>query len=73
MNRKIVTPIIIAIIVCLYFSGYLLFCVNIISQNRFLAIILVITFIVFNFAMIKVTIERIKEIKNGENDDISKY
>lgn len=70
-SKKMVAPIIISIIIILYyifFFGVLIFLLDSISKYVFGIIP-----IIFSVIMIKVCIERINEIKGGEEDDISKY
>lgn len=71
MNKKMITPIIITIILILYYIFY--FGVLIILCPGILKILFGILPLIFSIIMIKVCIERIKEIKKGEEDDISKY
>lgn len=70
-SKKMVAPIIISIIIILYYIfyfGVLIFLLDSISKYVFGIIP-----IIFSAIMIKVCIERINEIKGGEEDDISKY
>ncbi len=70
-SKKMVAPIIISIIIILYYIfyfGVLIFLLDSISKYVFGIIP-----IIFSVIMIKVCIERINEIKGGEEDDISKY
>ena len=66
--KKLIAPILITILMIVYFVfyGYTLF----ISTNNIFTILLPIILIVW---MIKVCIERIKEINGGEEDDLSQY
>ena len=70
-GKKMVAPIVITVIVVLYYLlyfGVLLY---------FLPLILKILFgiipLLLGGVMIYVCVERIKEIKGGEEDDLSKY
>ena len=71
MNKKIIVPIIITIILIFYYIvyfGFIIWLVDGIIKYVFAVIPLV-----FSIIMVKVCIERINEIKKGEEDDISKY
>ncbi len=70
-GKKIVAPIIITAILVLYFILYFVFLVNI--MYGWFRIIFGVIPVVMAAVMIMVCIERIKEIKKGEEDDISKY
>ena len=66
-NKKMIAPIIVSILTILYF-GLIVWLVNGIWKwlwGIFPAI--------FSIIMIKVCLERIREIKEGEEDDLSKY
>ena len=70
-GKKIVAPIIITAILVLYFILYFTFLVNI--MYGWFRIVFGIIPVAMAAVMIMVCIERIKEIKKGEEDDISKY
>ena len=70
-SKKIIAPIIITIIVVLNFVVYFGFLITLIEGIW--KYLLVIISILFSIVMIIVCIERINEIKKGEEDDISKY
>jgi hypothetical protein len=64
-------PIIISVIIVLYFAAYfglLIFVIDGIWKYALGIIPLLLSVL-----MVKVCIERIKEIKKGEEDDLSKY
>ncbi len=68
---KIVAPIIITVIMIIYFAVY--FGVLIWLVPGFWKIALGILPLAFAAAMIYTCIDRIKEIRSEDNDDISKY
>ena len=70
-RKKMTAPIIITIIVVLNFVVYFGFLITLIEGIW--KYLLGIIPILFSIVMIKVCIERINEIKKGEEDDISKY
>ena len=70
-KRKMVAPIIITILMLIYYVVYFGFLISLLEG--FWRYLLGIFPIAFSAVMIFVCIERIKEIKKGEEDDISKY
>ena len=70
-KRKMVAPIVVAILMILYFVVYFGFLISLL--NGIWKIALGVIPLVLSAVMIKVCIERIREIKKGEEDDISQY
>ena len=70
-KNKMIAPIIVTIIVVLYYIVYFGFLITLIEGIW--KYLLGIIPILISSIMIKVCIERINEIKKGEEDDISKY
>ena len=70
-KKKMVAPIVVTVIMILYYVVYFGFLITL-FQGIWTYALGIIPFI-FSIVMIKVCIERIKEIKEGEEDDISKY
>jgi len=70
-KKKIIAPIIITFILILYYIAYFGFVISLL--NGIWKYVLGIIPLVFSGIMIYVCIERINEIKKGEEDDISKY
>ena len=70
-NKKMIAPIVVTIITVLYYILYFAFIISLI--NGVWKYLLGIIPLIFSILMIAVLIERIKEIKKGEEDDISKY
>ena len=68
---KIVAPIVVTVIVVLCYIVY--FGVLVTILHGVWKYLLGIIPIILSAAMVKVCIERIKEIKKGEEDDIGKY
>ena len=69
--KKWIAPIIVTILMVLYYIVYFGFLITLIEGIW--KYLLGIIPILFSIIMIKVCIERINEIKKGEEDDISKY
>jgi len=70
-RNKMTAPIVITIIMMLYYVIYFGFLITLLEGIWKYA--LGIIPIIFSAVMVKVCIERINEIKKGEEDDISKY
>lgn len=70
-KKKMVAPIIITVIMVLYYIAYFGFLISLI--NGVWQYVLGIAPLAFSGLSIYVCIERINEIKGGEEDDISKY
>lgn len=70
--KKYLAPIVVAIIMIIYFIIYFGFIITLI-ENIALKIIVGILPVVFAGIMIFVLIERIKEIRSGEENDLGNY
>ena len=69
--KKMIAPILISVIIILYYVLY--FGILIALLDGIWKYVLGIVPLLFGCVMIKVCVERIKEIKEGEEDDLSKY
>jgi len=70
-RKKMTAPIVISVIMILYYVVYFGLLITLLDGiGRF---VLGIIPLVLSIVMVKVCIERIHEIKEGEEDDISKY
>lgn len=72
-KKKIIAPILITVFVIAYYIFYFCILCSAFSENIVVLIILGIIPIVLSMGMIYVCVQRIKEIRSGEEDDISKY
>ena len=70
-KKKMIAPIIITVIMVLYYIAYFGFLISMLDGIWKYALGLIP--LVFSGVMIYVCIERINEIKKGEEDDLSKY
>ena len=70
-NNKIIAPVVVTIIMIIYYVLY--FGLLIQAVDGIWRIFLGILPPIFTALTVKVCIERINEIKKGEEDDISKY
>ena len=70
-RRKTIAPIVVSAVMILYYVAYFGFLITLLPSIWKYA--LGIIPLGFSVVMVKVCIERINEIKKGEEDDISKY
>ena len=70
-KNKMVAPIIVTVILVVYYIVYFAFLITLLEGVFKYA--LGIIPIIFSIVMIVVCVERIKEIRKGEEDDLSKY
>ena len=70
-GKKMIAPIIITVITVLYYVIYFGFVIALL--NGLGKLLLGLLPLLLSAIMIAVCIERIKEIKKGEEDDLSKY
>ena len=70
-RKKMLPPIVVSVIIILYYVVY--FGILITLLDGIWKYVLGIIPLIFSAVMLKVCIERIKEIKEGEEDDISEY
>ena len=70
-NKKMIAPVVVTVIIVLYYIFYFGFLMTMLDGAWKYA--LGIIPLGFSVVMVKVCIERINEIKKGEEDDISKY
>lgn len=71
-RKKMVAPIIIAVVLALYYIGFFAVCV-IVPVPFPINVLMGIVPLVIAGVIIYVLIERIEEIRSGEEDDLSKY
>ena len=70
-NRKFIAPILVTVLMVIYYVVYFGFLMSLLSG--FVKYALGILPLAFSAVMVKVCIERIQEIKKGEEDDLSQY
>jgi len=72
MNRKkMIAPVVVTAAVILYYAVYFGFLINLFDGVW--KVVLAIVPLAFAAVMIKVCIERINEIRKGEEDDLGQY
>lgn len=72
-TKKLIAPILITILIVLYFILYMYIGLSIIEFPSIVKIILIVFPIAFMILAVYMLYERIQEIKGGEEDDLSKY
>ena len=70
-NRKFIAPVVVTVLMIAYYVVYFGFLMSLLSGIVKYA--LGILPLAFSAVMIKVCIERIQEIRKGEEDDLSQY
>ncbi len=70
-TKKMIAPIVVCVVVILYYVVYFGFLIALLGGIW--KYVLGIFPFIFSAVTVKVCIERINEIKKGEEDDISKY
>jgi len=72
-GKKMIAPIVIAIIFILYYGGFAAVCLLLPEIPVFIKLLFGIIPLALAGVMIYVVVTRIKEIRSGEEDDLSKY
>ena len=70
-RKKLIAPILVTVLMVIYYVVYFGFLMSLLSG--FVRYALGILPLAFSAVMVKVCIERIQEIKKGEEDDLSQY
>lgn len=71
--KKMAAPIIVALIVVMYYIGIAVLMIVTPGIPVIFRILMIVVPLILAAVMIGVLISRIKEIKGGEEDDLSKY
>ena len=69
--KKLIAPIIITLLLIIYFIVYFGFLITLL--NGYLKYLLIIIPVALAAVTVYVCVERINEIRSGEEDDLSKY
>lgn len=72
-GKKMIAPIIIAVIFILYYGGFAAVCLLMPEVPMGIKLLFGIIPLALVGVMIYVVVTRIKEIRSGEEDDLSKY
>ena len=70
-KKKIIAPVTVTVLMIVYYIVYFSFLITLV--NGIWKYLLGIVPLAFSLLMIKVCIERIQEIKGGEEDDLGQY
>jgi ribose/xylose/arabinose/galactoside ABC-type transport system permease subunit len=70
-RKKLLAPILVTVFLTFYFIVYFGFLISLL--NGFIRLVLGILPIVFAIVTVYVCVQRIKEIRSGEEDDLSQY
>lgn len=71
--KKMIAPIIISVIIVSYYIGIGVFFMKVPGVPVGFKIVMIIVPLILSAVMLGVLISRIKEIRGGEEDDISQY
>ena len=71
-SKKLIAPIIITVIICLYYIGFAILCIMV-NIPLLIKILGGVIPLILAGVCIYVLVERIKEIRSGEEDDLSQY
>ncbi len=71
--QKIAAPIVITSIMIVYYTGMAVFLIMVPSIPTGIKILMIVISLILAGVMFGVLISRIKEIKGGEEDDLSQY
>ena len=71
--KKMIAPIVIALVMILYYVGIAVFFMTISVIPAIVKILMVVIPLILAAVMLGVLISRIKEIQGGEEDDLSQY
>ena len=72
-GKKIIAPVIITVLILLYYIGAAVLFMIVEGIPMAARILMVVIPLILAAVMIGVLVSRIKEIKGGEEDDLSKY
>lgn len=72
-SKKIIAPIVITALLICFFAGYIWLGLMTNATPFFIKVVILLVYVGLITLSINVLIERIKEIKDGEEDDLSKY
>ena len=70
-KKKMIAPIVVTVLMVAYYGVYFGFLISLV--DGIWKVLLGILPLIFSAVTVKVCIERIKEIKKGEEDDLSQY
>lgn len=72
-GKKMIAPIVVAVIIIAYYIGIAVFMTLVSGIPMAFKILMIVVPLILAGVMFSVLISRIKEIKGGEEDDLSQY
>lgn len=72
-RKKLVAPIVITVLLGLYFIGFSIVCLYMPEMSMVIKIFMFCVPLALVVVAIYMLVERIKEIRSGEEDDLSEY
>lgn len=73
MNKKMIAPVVVAVLLVLYFVGYAVLLLAIPDLHLIVKLLLALIPLIMAGYALWAAKERIEEIKGGEEDDLSQY
>ena len=73
MNKKMIVPVVVAVLLVLYFVGYAVLLLAIPDLHLIVKLLLALIPLIMAGYALWAAKERIEEIKGGEEDDLSQY
>ena len=73
MNKKMIAPVVVAVLLVLYFVGYAVLLLAIPDLHLIVKLLLALIPLIMAGYVLWAAKERIEEIKGGEEDDLSQY
>ncbi|MCM1263514.1 MAG: hypothetical protein NC313_12435 [Butyrivibrio sp.] len=72
-GKKMIAPIVIAVIIIAYYVGIAIVCATVTWLPIVFKVVMIVVPFIVAVVMLGTLISRIKEIKGGEEDDLSQY
>lgn len=72
-GKKMIAPIVIAVIIIAYYVGIAIVCTSVTGISVGVKVVMIVVPLILAAVMAGTLISRIKEIKGGEEDDLSQY
>lgn len=72
-GKKMIAPIVVAVIIIAYYVGVAILFASVIGIPVIIRVLMIVIPLILAAVMFGVLISRIKEIKGGEEDDLSQY
>lgn len=72
-GKKMIAPIVIALIIIAYYVGIAIVCTTVTWLPIGFKVVMIVVPLIVSALMLGTLISRIKEIKGGEEDDLSQY